>query len=185
MEPFDTNNYGRGLRSCQHIPKGEIILRWEGVRVTGKELRDAGNNGSFIMEVESGNHVVATPNSLANYINHWCEPNCEFIRRESNGSPVVYVQSKTEIGQGVELTVHYGKLFMPGGKRVQCLCGCSTCLGYIGARPADISTFYWPGDRQTYYVSVIPLAWIPKALSSTQPKPGKIPIIRYDGQDPT
>jgi hypothetical protein len=185
VEPFNTtNNRGRGLRSCQHIPSGEIILRWEGAPVTGKELRDAEDNGSFVMAVENGIHVVAAPDLLANYINHSCEPNCEFVKREANGYPVVYVQSTTEIGEGVELTVHYGKRFMLRGERVPCLCGCSTCLGYIGARPAEISTACWPVDGKTYYVSVIPLeAWIPEDLSSYEHEKTHLPIIWHDGED--
>lgn len=101
VDAFDTANCDRGLRPLQHIPKGAIILEWKVKLVTGKQLQDAEANGSFMMEVEYGTYVDAAPDSLANYVNHLCEPNCGIVKREVTGSPRVYVQSKTAIGKGV------------------------------------------------------------------------------------
>ncbi|KAB5513430.1 hypothetical protein GE09DRAFT_1067278 [Coniochaeta sp. 2T2.1] len=108
-------------------------------------------------------------------------PNCNFVKREVDGSTRIYVQSKTEIAQGVELTVHYGRQFMIRGGPVPMWL--QFCLGYIRARPVRIVAAYWPSDERTYYASVIPEDWTPNSLEGSLPM-NHLPIIWYDGEDP-
>ncbi|KAL9014426.1 MAG: hypothetical protein Q9173_000934 [Seirophora scorigena] len=81
----------------------------------------------------------ATRGSIARFINHSCEPNCEMIKMTVAGKPrMALFAGENGIMTGEELTYDYN--FNPYSvKSVQiCRCGALSCRGVLGPKPKEI-----------------------------------------------
>ena len=82
--------------------------------------------------------IDATTGSIARFVNHSCNPNCQMIKWIVAGQPrVALFAGDKPIQTGDELTYDYN--FDPfSAKNVQkCLCGEPNCRGVLGPRPRD------------------------------------------------
>ena len=136
--------HGNGVFALVPIAKGERIVEYKGRRRTHDEV-DAGDTGG----VESGHTFLFTLNdeyvidanyegNSARWINHSCNPNCEAVLEEHEGSDRrkdrVFIEAKRAIKAGEELTYDYGiTLDEPHTARLKkiwaCRCGSKNCTG--------------------------------------------------------
>jgi hypothetical protein len=88
------------------------------------------------MSFEQNMVLDATTGSMARFVNHSCEPNCNMRKWTVNGQPRVALFAERAIMTGEELTYDYN--FSPFGKPKKCLCGSEKCRGIIDSRQKDI-----------------------------------------------
>lgn len=91
------------------------------------------------MEFDQKMILDATRGSIARFINHSCEPNCEMIKMTVAGKPrMALFAGENGIMTGEELTYDYN--FNPYSvKNVQqCRCGVPSCRGVLGPKPKEI-----------------------------------------------
>lgn len=91
------------------------------------------------MEFDQKMILDATRGSIARFINHSCEPNCEMIKMTVAGKPrMALFAGENGIMTGEELTYDYN--FNPYSvKNVQqCRCAAPSCRGVLGPKPKEI-----------------------------------------------
>ena len=136
--------HGNGVFALAPIAKGERIIEYKGQRRTHAQV-DAGDSGG----VESGHTFLFTLNddyvidanyggNTARWINHSCNPNCEAVLEENEGTDRrkdrVFIEARRAIKAGEELTYDYGiTLDEPHTARLkkiwECRCGSKNCTG--------------------------------------------------------
>lgn len=140
VEVVKTENRGFGVRSCRTFAPGQIILEYTGEIVSEGEcqrrMREEYMDKQcyYLMELERGLIIDGTKGSMARFINHSCEPNCEVRMVKVNGTPRMGVFAGEDgIITGEELTYDYN--FDNFGKTRQiCYCGAPNCRGYLSKR---------------------------------------------------
>lgn len=133
MTRFEVRNsaiHGRGLYACQPIGSGTRVIAYTGERIPAAEAlrREADATRPVITTVWLDEDWVidgAVGGSEAIYINHSCEPNCEF---DFEGEQAFVVAGR-DIDAGEELTLDYA--YDPGGTPEACVCGTDACRGMI------------------------------------------------------
>lgn len=82
--------------------------------------------------------IDATRGSIARFVNHSCEPNCEMVKWIVGGKPhMALFAGKNPIMTGEELTYDY-KFDPFSARNVQeCRCGAESCRGVLGPRPKE------------------------------------------------
>lgn len=136
--------HGNGVFATAAIKKGERVVEYKGRRRTHEEV-DAGDTG----DVDSGHTFLFTLNdeyvidanfqgSVAKWINHSCDPNCEAVLEEAEGDDRrkdrVFIEAVRDIAKGEELSYNYGiTLAEKHTKRLKeiwaCRCGSPACTG--------------------------------------------------------
>ena len=136
--------HGNGMFSVAAIRKGERLIEYKGERRTHAQV-DADAGG----DVESGHTFLFTLNdeyvidgarngNSARWINHSCDPNCEALIEEHDGSDrrkdKVVIEAIRDIKAGEELTYNYGITLAERHtarlKKVwACRCGSRKCTG--------------------------------------------------------
>ncbi|KAK5114219.1 hypothetical protein LTR85_010284 [Meristemomyces frigidus] len=140
VEVVKTENRGFGVRSCRTFAPGQIIMEYTGEIVSEGEcqrrMREEYMDKQcyYLMELERGLIIDGTKGSMARFINHSCEPNCEVRMVKVNGTPRMGVFAGEDgIITGEELTYDYN--FDNFGKTRQiCYCGAPNCRGYLSKR---------------------------------------------------
>lgn len=140
VEVIKTPNRGFGVRSCRTFAPGQIIMEYTGEIVSEGEcqrrMREeyADKQCYYLMELERGLIIDGTRGSMARFINHSCEPNCEVRMVKVGGVPRMGVfAGEAGICTGEELTYDYN--FDNFGKNRQvCHCGAQTCRGFLSKR---------------------------------------------------
>jgi SET domain-containing protein len=119
---------GTGVFAAQPIKKGIRILEYIGEKISRQEATERlarGNVYVFFFDTRydiDGN----TPENIARYINHSCEPNCE---AEIIGDSI-WIIALRDIRAGEELSYDYGYELDDYEQR-PCRCGAKNCCGYI------------------------------------------------------
>ncbi|HTA64186.1 MAG TPA: SET domain-containing protein-lysine N-methyltransferase [Xanthomonadaceae bacterium] len=136
--------HGNGMFAATDIPVGTRLIEYKGRLMTHRNA-DQLYDGS----TESGHTFLFTLNDKyildanvdgndARWINHGCDPNCEAVLEEADGSDRrkdrVFIESKRAIKAGEELTYNYGIVLeerqTPRLKAVwACHCGSPKCTG--------------------------------------------------------
>ena len=136
--------HGNGMFAVADIPAGTRLIEYKGRLMTHRQA-DRLYDGS----TESGHTFLFTLNDKyiidanvdgneARWINHGCDPNCEAVLDEADGSnrrkDRVFIESKRAIKSGEELTYNYGITLderqTPRLKAVwACRCGSRKCTG--------------------------------------------------------
>ncbi|KAK4543433.1 hypothetical protein LTR36_005576 [Oleoguttula mirabilis] len=140
VEVLKTENRGFGVRSCRTFAPGQIIMEYTGEIISEGEcqrrMREEYQDKQcyYLMELERGLIIDGTKGSMARFINHSCEPNCEVRMVKVNGTPRMGVFAGEDgIVTGEELTYDYN--FDNFGKTRQiCYCGAPNCRGYLSKR---------------------------------------------------
>ncbi|KAL8890570.1 MAG: hypothetical protein Q9215_002288 [Flavoplaca cf. flavocitrina] len=145
VEVIKTADRGYGVRSNRTFEPHQIIVEYTGEIITQDECDDRmenrykDNECFYLMEFDQKMILDATRGSIARFINHSCEPNCEMIKMTVAGKPrMALFAGESGVMTGEELTYDYN--FNPYSvKNVQqCRCGAPTCRGVLGPKPKEI-----------------------------------------------
>ncbi|KAF2284204.1 hypothetical protein GH714_019898 [Hevea brasiliensis] len=163
---FKTEGRGWGLLADEDIKAGRFIIEYCGEVISWKEARrrsqayeNQGLKDAFIISLNSSESIDATKKgSLARFINHSCQPNCETRKWNVLGEIRVGIFAKQDISIGTELAYDYNFEWY-GGAKVRCLCGATSCSGFLGAKSRGFQedTYLWEDDDDRYSVEKIPL----------------------------
>lgn len=141
VEVVKTNQRGFGIRAARSFAPGQIIMEYTGEIISEGEcqrrMREIYKDKEcyYLMELERGLVIDGTKGSMARFINHSCEPNCEVRMVKVNGTPRmgVFAGSEGGIMSGEELTYDYN--FDNFGEQAQkCYCGTAKCRGTLSRR---------------------------------------------------
>ncbi|KJX99388.1 histone-lysine N-methyltransferase ASH1L like protein [Zymoseptoria brevis] len=140
VEVVKTHERGFGIRSCRSFNAGQIIMEYTGEIISEGEcqrrMREVYHDKAcyYLMELERNLVIDGTKGSMARFINHSCEPNCEVRMVKVNGTPRMAVfAGESGIMTGEELTYDYN--FDNFGESAQkCYCGAATCRGTLSRR---------------------------------------------------
>ncbi|KAF8411604.1 hypothetical protein HHK36_004161 [Tetracentron sinense] len=163
---FKTEGRGWGLLADETIKAGQFIIEYCGEVISWKEARrrsqayeTLGLKDAFIISLNAYESIDATKKgSLARFINHSCQPNCETRKWTVLGEIRVGIFAKQDISAGTELAYDYNFEWY-GGAKVRCLCGAVGCSGFLGAKSRGFQedTYLWEDDDDRYSVEKIPL----------------------------
>ncbi|KAL1301507.1 hypothetical protein AAFC00_005750 [Neodothiora populina] len=143
VEVIKTSDRGFGVRACREFQPHEIITEYTGEIITTNEayrrVREEYTDKTdyYQMEFDQGMILDATRGSLARFVNHSCDPNCEMVKRTVIGQPrMALFAGPNGVMTGEELTYDYN--FDPySTTNVQkCLCGAANCRQILGPKPA-------------------------------------------------
>ncbi|WP_158509860.1 SET domain-containing protein-lysine N-methyltransferase [Pseudodesulfovibrio indicus] len=143
----DSDISGIGAYAKQNIQKGAIITSIDGELYSTKEFLDSYDETSDRF-VQVGVNEYLGPmkgskaqQSIDEFLNHSCDPNCAFISYEDGFA----FQAIKYIELGEELTWDYSTTINYEDKPVQCMCGSSNCRSQIRAfweLPEKVKVFY-------------------------------------------
>ncbi|GAB4845175.1 hypothetical protein Ancab_038581 [Ancistrocladus abbreviatus] len=163
---FNTDGRGWGLLADENIKAGRFIIEYCGEVISSKEAElraqayeAQGIKDAYMISLNAYESIDATrKGSLARFINHSCEPNCETRKWTVLGEIRVGIFAKDDITFGTELTYNYNFEWY-GGAKVRCLCGAASCCGFLGAKSRGFQedTYLWEDDDGRYSVEKIPL----------------------------
>ena len=118
---------GKGVFARRRYPAETVIGEIE-----GRIIDDPHYGSDYCMNIEDGR--VLEPAAPFRYVNHSCEPNCEFDffdLREAGQTTTrrrVFLIALREIKPGEELTIDYN---WSASGAIPCRCGAATCRGWI------------------------------------------------------
>ncbi|GBG73012.1 hypothetical protein CBR_g12731 [Chara braunii] len=136
-----TAHTGWGLVADEDIKAGSFVIEYCGEVVSEKQTKRrveayyaAGERNAYMLRLTSQEVIDASKKgSLARFINHSCNPNCETRKWSVLGELRVGIFALKDIGKGTELTYDY-KLEWYGRDKVLCHCGAPNCARYLGAK---------------------------------------------------
>ncbi|KAJ1424978.1 SET domain [Sesbania bispinosa] len=180
---FKTEGRGWGLLADEDIKAGQFVIEYCGEVISWKEAKRRsqayeiqGLKDAFIISLNASESIDATrKGSLARFINHSCQPNCETRKWNVLGEIRVGIFAKHDIPIGTELAYDYNFEWY-GGAKVRCLCGALKCSGFLGAKSRGFQanhellssnnslkgdgredTYLWEDDDDRYSVEKIPV----------------------------
>lgn len=118
---------GKGIFALKNFPESVVIGE-----ILGEVIHDANYGSDYCMSI--GDDQVLEPEAPFCFVNHSCEPNCEFDWFDlalSQGGPEkrrVFLISLREIRLGEELTIDYN---WSASNAIPCRCGAPSCRGWI------------------------------------------------------
>jgi uncharacterized protein len=118
---------GKGVFAQKRYRTTDIIGE-----ILGDVINDPNYGSHYCMAMGDGR--VLEPHAPFRYVNHSCDPNCEFDCFDLTGadaSPTqrhVFLIALREIRPGEELTIDYN---WPAAVAIPCRCGSPTCRGWI------------------------------------------------------
>jgi SET domain-containing protein len=136
--------HGKGIFARKDIPKGtnvieyvgNIVSRKEGDRIAEEQYvksRKTGSGAVYIFELNRKQDVDGDVSwNPAKFINHSCNPNCKYQRKDNH----IWIVSRRDIKKGEELSYDYG-YDLEEYKNHPCRCNSKNCIGYI------IGKRYW------------------------------------------
>ncbi|CAN6270200.1 unnamed protein product [Urochloa humidicola] len=161
-----TEGRGWGLVADENIMAGQFVIEYCGEVISWKEAKQRsqayetqGLKDAYIIYLNADESIDATrKGSLARFINHSCQPNCETRKWNVLGEVRVGIFAKQDIPFGMELSYDYNFEWF-GGVMVRCLCGAASCSGFLGAKSRGFqeATYLWEDDDDRFSVENIPL----------------------------
>ncbi|KXT04813.1 hypothetical protein AC578_9753 [Pseudocercospora eumusae] len=140
VEVVKTEKRGHGIRAARSFRPQQVIMEYTGEIITEEEcqrrMREVYKDKScyYLMELERNLVIDGTKGSMARFINHSCDPNCEVRMMKVNGTPRMAIfAGDSGIMTGEELTYDYN-FDNFGETRQPCYCGAANCRGYLGKR---------------------------------------------------
>ena len=116
---------GKGIFAERSYPATAVIGE-----ITGELVTDCLNGSGYSFEIDDRTQLE--PCAPFRYLNHSCEPNCEFGSIEGDGSDgdvaPLYVIALRDIRPGEELTIDYN---WPASSAIPCRCFAAPCRGWI------------------------------------------------------
>ncbi|CAH8874495.1 unnamed protein product [Trichobilharzia szidati] len=142
QQPFWTGDErGWGLKTMVAIRAGEFVNEYIGDLIdedeANRRLRFAHENNItnyYMMKLDSQRIIDAGPKgNLSRFMNHSCDPNLSTQKWTVNGDNRIGLFAIRNIAAGEELTFNYNFVAL-GQERLNCRCGASNCVGFLGAR---------------------------------------------------
>ncbi|KAI4956324.1 hypothetical protein J4E91_000535 [Alternaria rosae] len=142
VEVLDTKDRGFGVRAMRTFEPHQIIVEYAGEIITQSECERRmkqvykKDKCYYLMSFDNKMIIDATRGTIARFVNHSCEPNCEMIKWTVGGEPrMALFAGPRGIMTGDELTYDYN--FDPfSQKNIQeCRCGTESCRGVLGPKP--------------------------------------------------
>jgi uncharacterized protein len=139
FEPRESAIQGRGVFATRKIEEGTRLIEYKGELVSDEEadirypFYDDERHHTFLFRLESGDAIDAGPSrSVAKYINHSCDPNCEAVEEDGR----IFIDAIRDIRRGEELVYDYNYVLderhTAANKRLYpCNCGARKCRGTI------------------------------------------------------
>lgn len=143
--PFEARRskiQGRGVFATRRISRGTRLLEYKGEIISDAEadrrypFDEDERHHTFLFRLESGNVIDAGPRgSIAKYINHSCDPNCEAVEEDEQ----IFIDALRDIAKGEELVYDYNFILdephnAANKKLYPCNCGAKKCRGTILAK---------------------------------------------------
>ncbi|KAJ3675165.1 hypothetical protein LUZ60_004207 [Juncus effusus] len=161
-----TEGRGWGLLADENIKAGQFIIEycgevisWKVAKRRSQAYESEGLKDAYIICLNADESIDATrKGSLARFINHSCQPNCETRKWNVLGEIRVGIFAKQDILSGAELSYNYNFEWF-GGTMVRCLCGAASCTGFLGAKSRGFqeAAYVWEDDDERFSVENIPL----------------------------
>ncbi|KAF2703941.1 hypothetical protein K504DRAFT_442736 [Pleomassaria siparia CBS 279.74] len=142
VEVLHTEDRGYGVRAMRTFEPHQIIVEYAGEIITQAECERRmkqvykKDKCYYLMSFDNKMIIDATRGTIARFVNHSCEPNCEMIKWTVGGEPrMALFAGSRGIMTGDELTYDYN--FDPfSSKNIQeCRCGTASCRGVLGPKP--------------------------------------------------
>jgi len=118
-------NTGLGVFTTRPYPRTAVIGE-----ITGQVSRHNPTSTNYTFDLEDG--VQLEPAEPFRYVNHSCDPNCEFDWQEdSSGHPLLrrlWLVALRDLHAGEQLTIHYN---WPAEHAMRCDCRSPLCVGWI------------------------------------------------------
>lgn len=163
---FKTEGRGWGLLADQNIKAGQFIIEYCGEVISSDEAKERsqtyeaqGLRDAYIISLNANYFIDATrKGSLARFINHSCQPNCETRKWTVLGETRVGIFATQDISMGTELAYDYNFEWY-GGVNVRCLCGAPNCSIFLGAKSQGFQehNHVWEDGDDRYTVDEFPL----------------------------
>ncbi|KAF2275009.1 uncharacterized protein EI97DRAFT_84793 [Westerdykella ornata] len=142
VEVMETPDKGYGVRAMRTFEPHQIIVEYAGEIITMEECERRmkqvykKDKCYYLMSFDNKMIIDATRGTIARFVNHSCEPNCEMIKWTVGGEPrMALFAGSRGIMTGEELTYDYN--FDPFSLRnvQKCCCGTERCRGVLGPKP--------------------------------------------------
>jgi SET domain-containing protein len=142
FEARESKIQGRGVFATRKIKEGTRLIEYRGEVVSDGEadrrypFYDDERHHTFLFRLESGDAIDAAPSrSIAKYINHSCDPNCEAVEEDGR----IFIDAIRDIARGEELVYDYNYVLdephtTANKKLYPCNCGAKKCRGTILAK---------------------------------------------------
>ena len=130
---------GRGVFAARRIRKGQRIIEYTGEIIDNEEEtrryddEAMPRHHTFLFMIDENTTIDAScRGSIARFINHSCDPNCEAVWDDRR----IFVEAARNIQPGVELTYDYAYehdgWISPALRQLYCCrCGAGNCRGTI------------------------------------------------------
>lgn len=151
FEVRESGIHNKGAFAKKDIPKDTEIVEYVGEKITkaesekratkylNKAKRDKNFGQVYIFSLNKKYDIDGNvPWNPSKYINHSCDPNCEY---QSEDDKKIWVVAIKDIKKGEELTVNYG-YDVDNWEEHPCKCGSKKCVGYI------VEEEQWPKLRK-------------------------------------
>ena len=128
---------GRGIFAVEAVPKGKLLLQFEGECLTFDEQCQLDHEGNAL---QIGQNLYINPKPPGLYTNHSCEPNC-YINFD------LWLVAARHIDADEELVIDYSTTMLERHWEMKdCQCGSALCRGTI----RDFDTL--PAETQDWYL---------------------------------
>jgi hypothetical protein len=123
----DDTPVGKGVFTEQSIPARVVVGE-----ITGEVTEDEDYNSEYCFDVGDGQTLE--PDAPFRFLNHCCEPNCEFDYFSAPDESGRFYRKRAflvtlrEILAGEELTIDYN---WPAEDAIRCGCGSLQCRGWV------------------------------------------------------
>ena len=117
---------GKGVFAGQNYRERAIVGE-----ITGEIIDDADYGSNYCFDIGDGHNLE--PLAPFRFVNHSCEPNCEFDYFEC-GEPGeerrkrVFLLALRDITKGEELSIDYN---WSGARAIRCRCQAPSCRGWV------------------------------------------------------
>ncbi len=116
---------GKGIFAVRNYPAHAVIGQ-----ITGNVFEDPNYGTAYSFEIDEVKQLE--PEAPFRYVNHSCDPNCEFERFDQSidGLPGqrLYLIALEDIEAGEELTIDY---HWPADAAIRCECHSENCRGWV------------------------------------------------------
>lgn len=120
-------NTGKGIFAVRAYPATAVIGE-----IRGELIHNSPHGSSYSFDLE--NDTQLEPHEPFRYVNHSCDPNCEFdwMDEDDNGVTVrrAFLSAYRDIHAGEQLTIEYN---WPANCAIPCDCRSPLCRGWVVA----------------------------------------------------